>query len=377
MISELKNENRSGIQSFEAIEAVFTSHGTVLFVDEASGELRHGMPQNCPANVRLFSQGEEWQLRFVNSRSEKEIECLPAYSAIIDSPRIISDARANRAGTAFVRIDTFSHWSGEKFGLKAADQFLRALPGGEVKLDAFHLREWEQFKLKREASEINGTIISHRVDGQLISFFVANRADWIQFNQCRGDFWEREGLNLIRENCIPERVFIDIGANIGNHAVFVSKFCNVSRVIVFEPNPTAIKILKINLRLNACANVDESYLGFALGSKQKRVRAVVPVLNNLGMSQVLDDSEGRITCVPGDEFLLSEPVGFIKIDVEGMDFDVLSGLNSTIERWRPNIFIEVKTDNIPRMEAWCNKMNYCVKTMVPEDNFLLVPMERV
>ena len=43
-------------------------------------------------------------------------------------------------------------------------------------------------------------------------------------------------------------IAIDIGANIGNHSVFFSKF--FKKVYSFEPNPKTFELLKINAKLN-------------------------------------------------------------------------------------------------------------------------------
>lgn len=44
------------------------------------------------------------------------------------------------------------------------------------------------------------------------------------------------------------QTFIDVGANIGNHALFFSQY--FKEIIAFEPNPTALKLLDINVFLN-------------------------------------------------------------------------------------------------------------------------------
>ena len=41
-----------------------------------------------------------------------------------------------------------------------------------------------------------------------------------------------------------------------------------------------------------------------------------------------------------DQFELQD-VGFVKIDVEGFEFSTLQGARATLERWRPNLLIEI------------------------------------
>lgn len=49
------------------------------------------------------------------------------------------------------------------------------------------------------------------------------------------------------------QTFIDVGANIGNHALFFSQY--FKEIIAFEPNPTALKLLDINVFLNQTKNI--------------------------------------------------------------------------------------------------------------------------
>jgi FkbM family methyltransferase len=261
-----------------------------------------------------------------------------------------------------------------EFGLRDRDVFLCAESDGRITLSRVECWEWELFHTRTDAFEISGTVTSHRIDGQVIHFFITNRRDYIQAFQCRGDFYERGALDVIKSNCKPERTFVDIGANIGNHAVFASKFCNVAEVIVFEPNPIAIGILKTNLALNSCTNVDASYLGFALGTEASTMRTFYPSARNLGQAQMVLDGSGEISCIRGDDVLLQRPVGFIKIDVEGMEFDVLKGLQGKIDLWRPNIFIEVWPPSLDSLRLWCEQSGYVViGDVIWLNNFLLKP----
>jgi FkbM family methyltransferase len=214
-----------------------------------------------------------------------------------------------------------------------------------------------------------------RVDGRLIRFFINDRTDVVQRYQCRGDFYERECLEELRKYCCLTRTFADVGANVGNHSIFVSKFCDVKDIVVFEPNPRAIALLKINLALNSCDNVDLSYLGVALGSGEGSFRLFQPHADNLGGTQLIEAERGRVRSIRGDDVLLSRPVDVLKIDVEGMEFEVLSGLSQTINRWRPVIFIEVWAQARPNLVGWCDGQGYVLAKEFAYDNYLLLPVE--
>jgi FkbM family methyltransferase len=203
-----------------------------------------------------------------------------------------------------------------------------------------------------------GTVVTSQIDGRSIRFFVVNEQDEIQKHHHAGEFYEVEELRIIKAHWRSEGTFVDIGANVGNHTVYVSKFLDAARIIVFEPNPAAIRILRANLALNRCSNVDVRYLGTALASGSSMLRLVEAEPHNLGGASFVPDPRGDVRSVPGDSLLMFENVSFIKIDVEGMEMDILRGLEMTIKSWRPNIFIEVWTQNRGSFFEWCESSGY-------------------
>ncbi|AID30099.1 FkbM family methyltransferase [Mesorhizobium sp. USDA 4775] len=354
------------------VKRIFTSHGTTLFVDTSSGELRHGLMEYSPNNVLLTKDGKSAHIRFVDGPTD--IVYFTEYSAISGSKRIDGiDALNLMPDNTLTIVDLPRN----KFGLVQNGTFLSARSDGRITLSAPLCRGWENFHFRNDASEVSGVIVSHRIDGKIITFFIQDRTDIIQSILFGGDFYERDTLDLIRDRSTPGKVFVDIGANIGNHSIFMSKFCSPSEVIVFEPNPKAIEILKLNVLLNACANINTSYLGLALGSKAAQMRVFSPDPNNMGRAQMLDDDDGNVKCVAGDLLLQQKPVGLLKIDVEGSEFEVLRGMQGTIETWRPNILIEVWPQSQQDLFSWCDSFRYVVQETFPTDNnYFLAPIER-
>ena len=206
----------------------------------------------------------------------------------------------------------------------------------------------------------DGAVTETKIGGETIRFFVTNRDDSIMKFHYQGVFYEKEELNLIKQHYTNGGTFVDIGANIGNHAIYISRFTKAPKIIVFEPNPTAISILKKNLALNQCNNVDDRFLGTALGAAKGRLRQETPDANNLGGTCYCEDKFGDIQAIDGDSLLLNEPIAFIKVDVEGMEAEVLSGLHETIRRWRPTIFIEVWDFKQRAFMDWCARESYHV-----------------
>jgi len=56
-----------------------------------------------------------------------------------------------------------------------------------------------------------------------------------------------------------------------------------------------------------------------------------------------------------------QQVDFIKIDVEGMEFDVLDGAAATLARCRPILFVEVRKRDLERYYALVRSLNYRIE----------------
>jgi len=225
---------------------------------------------------------------------------------------------------------------------------------------------------------LGGTIVHHTHEGKELYFFVLDPDDAIQRHHMEGQFYEREELDLISKFWRADRSFVDIGANVGNHSIFVSKFLSTPKIIVFECNPIAIDMLRINLRLNRCDNVDTRFLGVALGAADDLVRVVPDAMaNNLGGASVATDADGDTVLLAADSVLAGESIGFIKIDVEGLEMEVLAGLSNSIRRWRPNMFIEVMDRNTDAFLAWLSASSYHVAGTIQRYpavvNYLVLP----
>ena len=73
---------------------------------------------------------------------------------------------------------------------------------------------------------------------------------------------------------------------------------------------------------------------------------------NLGGTRLEFSEHGRLRVVPGDAILSGHRIDFLKIDVEGMEIDVLDGLKKTIAEQRPRILIEVDNCNVAKFFEW-------------------------
>jgi len=218
--------------------------------------------------------------------------------------------------------------------------------------------------------------------GGPVSFIVTDPRDVIQSVHLQGKFHEPEEGEVIRQWCPPGVIFCDIGANIGNHALFALKVLRVARLIAFEPNPAAISLLRENLELNGVSGrCDLQHLGLGLSDAPRAGFGIKARRRNLGSGHLVADS-GDLAAGRGDAALGDAAVGFLKIDVEGMEVRVLAGLQGVIEAHRPVIFVEVDNDNRSECSGWLAESGHAVRARHrryrQKENFLPVsgPLRR-
>ncbi len=181
----------------------------------------------------------------------------------------------------------------------------------------------------------------------------------------------------VLEYLSPGFVVLDIGGNIGQTAMTMAlKVGNSGEVYSFEPFPgTYDKFIK-NMELNEnISNVQA--LNLAMGAQADKLQMNVKHSLNSGQNSIVRTEranvEGLVTVVVStiDEFFDSVPlkrVDFIKIDVEGFEFDVLKGASHTLKTYKPLLFIELDDKNLRSQGSsaieLCNFLmscGYCIR----------------
>lgn len=177
--------------------------------------------------------------------------------------------------------------------------------------------------------------------------FMFNRNDRFigRSLDCYGEWCESE-LDLLLRFCRAGDVVVDVGANIGSHTVTFAKAVGASgTVVALEPQRLAFQLLCGNIALNVLTNVRA--LPKAAGAQAGQAK--IPALrwdepHNFGAVSLLNQSlPGEDVEVIALDSLALPACRLIKIDVEGMEPDVLAGARETIRRCQPLLFVENNT----------------------------------
>jgi FkbM family methyltransferase len=147
------------------------------------------------------------------------------------------------------------------------------------------------------------------------------------------------------------RVIMDIGANIGSTALFFASLNSSGTIYAFEPNAGTFKKLRRNISLNRYANISVQNSG--LGERRDTVKLYEVDDTNPGMNRILTHEENLpytlIHIDTLDNFCTEKgitQIDFIKIDVEGYEYHVLSGGSNIIRKSRPVLFMELDDNNL-------------------------------
>lgn len=214
----------------------------------------------------------------------------------------------------------------------------------------------------------NGTTAGSDLDpSKVVALSVANvpysiylpdsDSDYIQGNiaATRAPY-ELEMLDDIHSRLSAGDLVLDVGANIGNHTLYMASVTGC-RVVAFEPNVELAEAMAHSVHLNA---LDERVMikTIGLGRETGHGSFKERVSKNLG-AQSIEVGEGSITIRALDDLDLQRPVKLMKIDVEGMELAVLQGGVGLIAQDRPLIYVEcMSVDEFKVIEKWMVTQKY-------------------
>lgn len=175
-----------------------------------------------------------------------------------------------------------------------------------------------------------------------------------------GEYAELE-LQLLLRLVKPGDIVVDAGANIGAFSVPLARRVGPDGwVLAAEPQRLVHQALCANVAANGLVNVVAHWCGLGAAPGV----AVVPPLdhgqeNNFGGIALHAGGAGERVPVVTIDSLDLPGCALIKIDVEGMELDVLRGAARTIRQHQPRLFVENNgTDRSPPLIGWLLEQGY-------------------
>ncbi|MGA2606411.1 MAG: FkbM family methyltransferase [Terriglobia bacterium] len=191
--------------------------------------------------------------------------------------------------------------------------------------------------LKRYEYRLRGPsdgLIRHAIGGVQVVFAAPDATEFRTLECCYRD--ELDFIEALEKRLRGGGVFYDIGSNVGQFLIPVAKIVGErGRVIGFEPHPGNHQRLIRNIALNGLTNATVFQL--ALGDRNGQIQ----IFGTRGIATIVPHAANQNKSSPaaiipltrGDD--LRRRAGLplpkaVKIDVEGAEFAVLSGLKETL-----------------------------------------------
>lgn len=186
----------------------------------------------------------------------------------------------------------------------------------------------------------------HRIwNGSLRGYRIVT--SWHDYPSAILGYTERPLLDWFTQNVQPGETWLDIGAHYGYTAIALSRLVGVTgRVFAFEPMLSTSGYLAQTRVLNLLEQL--VVLPFGLGAPDTFVFRKMSVLRGMAENTIASEAAWHETILVARFDWLwqqicdgSTRVHGIKIDVQGMEIDVLRGMTETLKRQRPKLVIEI------------------------------------
>jgi FkbM family methyltransferase len=159
--------------------------------------------------------------------------------------------------------------------------------------------------------------------------------------------YEKANLSLLRDLAgkISKPVFVDIGANVGQHSLWMAKHC--AKVYSFEPWQPVRERLQSKVQRNHLNHVRTYEVG--LGEREENLPFFSPPKGDTGIGSFIQthhewnkESGDTLPIRKGDTFFAEKGIkpDIIKIDVEGFELNVLKGLREVLAQHKPTVLLE-------------------------------------
>ena len=182
--------------------------------------------------------------------------------------------------------------------------------------------------------------------GEFKMFAYNNNKDLSKFMLKNLNVWDGfqvERINNIFKN--KKSLFIDCGCSFGSYSVPIAKLNSAdSKVIAIDASSVAIRRLKENIFLNDINNIEIYNLAIGKEEGYANFNEDLNLLPNSGSFRF--DSSGKKLRITTLDIILEQQsldsfeVIFVKMDLEGYEFDGLLGFKKNIVKYKPIILFE-------------------------------------
>ena len=194
-----------------------------------------------------------------------------------------------------------------------------------------------------------------------VTFIVSNSTKLLipTMDNYLGQFARLTGTYDIKEKEFLEHLvsdgqtIIEIGTNFGPYSTHLAhKIGSEGLLLCFEPFKIPYQLLTANIAINGLSNVVTENLGIGDGPR-RIIELDAPDFtfsDNYGAASLVDHhrktwlfSKARrenITIIPLDSYKIERHINLIKIDAEGMEFEIIRGASNLLKTHSPLLYVE-------------------------------------
>lgn len=180
-------------------------------------------------------------------------------------------------------------------------------------------------------------IVNTKIDGINYKLDLSELIDNKVFYQN----WEPEMTKMFKKTIKSGMTVLDVGANMGYYTLLMGKLMkNKGKIISFEPTLGGFERLKTNVSLNDFNNIVLERIGLA--NKNGKIKA--KIRHSWKMSSLIEPKAETIYLMRLDDYVKKnkiEKIDFIKIDVDGYEYEVLKGAKEILEKYKPILCLEI------------------------------------
>jgi len=207
----------------------------------------------------------------------------------------------------------------------------------------------------------SGIIKIKLADGETIKL-KTNQTDFVAFWVYWKGLYTYEYTSIFEKMAKNVKGFVDIGSNGGLYSLIAAKKSDKIKILAFDPSNAANYFVNENIRINGFSDKIR-FFKIAMSDKTETLdffevkNRKYPYLKyNLGGSSSLINhpklfNKISVQAYSFDNFLAENPehnfeIDFIKIDAEGAEPNIIRGMKSTIEKYKPIIVCEILMENV-------------------------------